>query len=63
MEYWGDGITGRMFVLFFVILYCIPQSAIYTPQSKRGGGLMLWIMNGPEKGTIQSSKFKVNLTR
>ena len=28
MEYWSDGIMGRMFVLFFVILYCIPQSAI-----------------------------------
>jgi hypothetical protein len=52
MEYWNDGIVGRIFALFFVILH----SAI---RNRRGSDLMLWIMDGPERGTIQSSKFKV----
>jgi hypothetical protein len=32
MEYWNDGIVGRIFALFFVILHF----AIRTPQSKKG---------------------------
>jgi hypothetical protein len=32
MEYWNDGIGGRIFALFFVILHF----AIRTPQSKKG---------------------------
>jgi hypothetical protein len=57
MEYWNDGIVGRIFALFFVILH----SAIRNLHSaiEEGGDLMLWIMDGPERGTIQSSKFKV----
>jgi len=35
---------------FVFLSFCIPQSAICTPQSKHGGGLMLWIMGGPERG-------------
>ncbi len=33
---------------FVFLSFCIPQSAISTPKSKQGGGLMLWIMDGPK---------------
>jgi hypothetical protein len=49
MEYWNDGIVGRI-LLFFVALnsaICNLHSAIES-----GGDLMLWIMDGPEKGII-----------
>jgi hypothetical protein len=48
MESWNDGIVGRIFALFFVILH----SAIRHLHSaiESGGDLMLWIMGGPKRG-------------
>jgi hypothetical protein len=53
MEYWNDGIVGRIFALFFVILH----SAIRNLHSaiEEGGDLMLWIMDDPEGGKMADS--------
>jgi hypothetical protein len=52
-------IEQRLESLSFVMLY----SAIRTLHSaiEEGGDLMLWVINGPERGSfrIQSLKFKV----
>ena len=57
MEYWNDGIVGRIFALFFVILH----SAFCTPQSKRGVILCYGSWMAPKGGPfrVQSLKFKV----
>jgi hypothetical protein len=56
IEYWNGGIAERICALFFVNLHSairILRSAI-----EAGGDLMLWIMAGPRRGKIGSSKFK-----
>ncbi len=54
MEWWVESLC-----------FVISGSAICTLHSaiEEEGDLMLWIMNGPEKGTIQSSKFKVQSSK
>jgi len=42
---------------FLVILHSAIRNLHSTIET--GGDLMLWIMVGPERGTIKSSKFKV----
>jgi hypothetical protein len=48
--------AGREFGGF---IFLTPNSSLRTLDFNQGGDLMLWIMDGPERGTIQSSKFKV----
>jgi len=52
MEYWVG------FPLCFLVIL---HSAVHNLRSaiETGGDLMVWIMVGPERGTIKSSKFKV----
>jgi hypothetical protein len=61
MEYWNGGIVERICVRFFFILYSV--IGILNSAIEAGGDLMLWIMDNPERGSIRSSKLKVQTSK